>query len=65
MYERWEGYISDAEMNDQFRKDCDEAEQKIKELKEDLQPYAKFCIQCDRKGMKPLDYDSYKALNEK
>ena len=42
MYQRWEGYIADAEMNDQFREDCLEAEQQIKELKKDLRNAISF-----------------------
>ena len=47
------------------RQDVINKEQQIKELKESIQDYAKFCIECDRQGMKPLDYDGYLKLEYK
>jgi len=37
MYDRWQGYITRSDMKKQFKKDCVEAEQQIKELEEQIQ----------------------------
>ena len=75
-YRQWEGNlligstpfidaIKVLEFAEAYAKHDNEAKDKqIAELKESIEAYAVFCIECDRQRIKPLQYDGYLKFNK-